>query len=50
MRITPLIDGDAGEMLRSLKMFPLLDGYRRALRCDVAAIEEVLLRIGVSKS
>lgn len=43
--ITPVSDLDAGEMLRSLKTFPLLDGYRGAPRCDVAAIEEVLLRV-----
>jgi len=32
-------------MLRSLKTFPLLDGYRGAVRCDVAAVEDVLLRV-----
>jgi acetyl coenzyme A synthetase (ADP forming)-like protein len=43
--ITPVSDLDAGEMIRSLKTFPLLDGYRGAPRCDLAAIEDVLLRI-----
>jgi acyl-CoA synthetase (NDP forming) len=33
-------------MIRSLRTFPLLDGYRGAPRCNVAAIEDVLLRIG----
>jgi acetate---CoA ligase (ADP-forming) len=33
-------------MVRSLKTFPLLDGYRGAAPCDVAAIEDVLLRVG----
>ena len=33
-------------MLRSLRTFPLLDGYRGAPRCDVAAIEDTLLRVG----
>ncbi len=47
VRLTPLTDLDAHEMLRSLKTFPLLDGYRGAPRCDVAAIEEVLLRVGL---
>ncbi|MGZ4215638.1 MAG: bifunctional acetate--CoA ligase family protein/GNAT family N-acetyltransferase [Solirubrobacteraceae bacterium] len=46
VRITPLTDLDAREMLRSLRTFPLLDGYRRAPRCDVAAIEDTLLRVG----
>ena len=32
-------------MLRSLRTFPLLDGYRGAARCDLAAIEDVLLRV-----
>ena len=45
VRITPLTDLDAGEMLRSLKTFPLLDGYRGAEPCDLAAIEDVLLRV-----
>jgi acetate---CoA ligase (ADP-forming) len=45
VRITPLTDLDAGEMLRSLRTFPLLDGYRGAPRCDLAAIEDTLLRV-----
>ncbi|MGD0197347.1 MAG: GNAT family N-acetyltransferase [Solirubrobacteraceae bacterium] len=44
-RLTPLTDLDAREMLRSLRLFPLLDGYRGAPRCDVAALEELLLRV-----
>jgi acyl-CoA synthetase (NDP forming) len=45
VRITPLTDGDAHVMLRSLRTFPLLDGYRGAPRCDLDAIESVLLRV-----
>jgi acyl-CoA synthetase (NDP forming) len=45
VRITPLTELDAREMLRSLRTFPLLDGYRGAARCDVAAIEDTLLRV-----
>lgn len=45
VRITPVTDVDAREMLRSLKTFPLLDGYRGAPRCDIGAIEDVLLRV-----
>jgi acetyl coenzyme A synthetase (ADP forming)-like protein len=45
VRITPLTDLDAREMIRSLKTFPLLDGYGGAPPCDIAAIESVLLRI-----
>ncbi len=45
VRITPLTDVDAREMIRSLRTFALLDGYRGAPRCDIPAIEDVLLRI-----
>lgn len=45
VRITPLTDLDAGEMLHSLRSFPLLDGYRGAPPCDVPALEDVLLRV-----
>ena len=45
VRITPLTDLDARGMVRSLRTFPLLDGYRGAQRCDVDAIENVLVRI-----
>ncbi|HEX2704036.1 MAG TPA: GNAT family N-acetyltransferase [Solirubrobacteraceae bacterium] len=45
VRLTPLSDLDAAEMLRSLKLFPLLDGYRGAPQCDIPALEELLLRV-----
>jgi acetyl coenzyme A synthetase (ADP forming)-like protein len=45
VRITPLTDLDAREMLRSLRSFPLLEGYRGAPACDIAAVEDVLLRL-----
>jgi acetyl coenzyme A synthetase (ADP forming)-like protein len=45
VRITPLTDLDAREMLRSLRIFPLLDGYRGAPKCDLASAEDVLLRL-----
>jgi acetyl coenzyme A synthetase (ADP forming)-like protein len=45
VRITPLTDRDAAEMIRSLQTFPLLDGYRGAPKGDVAALEELLLRV-----
>ena len=46
VRITPITDLDAQEMVRSLGTFPLLDGFRGAPKADVAALEEVILRIG----
>ena len=45
VRITPITSGDADRMVRSLKTFPRLDGYRGAPRADVPALEEVLLRV-----
>jgi acetyl coenzyme A synthetase (ADP forming)-like protein len=45
VRLTPVTDVDAREMVRSLRMYPLLDGYRGAPRADVGALEEVVLRL-----
>ena len=45
VRITPITKGDADRMVRSLKTFPQLDGYRGAPRADVAALEDVLMRV-----
>ena len=44
-RITPLTDRDATEMVREIKGYRLLEGYRGHPPADVEAIEEVLLRI-----
>ena len=44
-RITPLTDRDATEMVREIKGYRLLQGYRGQPPADVKAIEEVLLRI-----
>lgn len=46
VRLTPLTERDAHEIVRELRTFPLLDGFRGAPRCDVAALEDVLLRLG----
>ena len=45
VRITPITKSDADHMVRSLKTFPQLDGYRGAPRADIAALEDVLLRV-----
>jgi acetate---CoA ligase (ADP-forming) len=45
VRITPLTVEDARAMPRSLATFPLLDGYRGAPKLDVAALEDLLLRV-----
>ena len=46
IRLTPISDLDANEMVRSLGTFPLLDGFRGAPKVDVPALEEVILRVG----
>jgi acetyl coenzyme A synthetase (ADP forming)-like protein len=45
IRLTPLSNEDAGEMVRSLKTFPLLNGFRGGPFFDVAALEDALLRV-----
>ncbi|HET9002228.1 MAG TPA: acetate--CoA ligase family protein, partial [bacterium] len=47
VRLTPLTREDAAEMIRELKTYPLLTGFRGAPKADVAALEDVLLRIGM---
>ena len=46
VRVAPLTDLDADEMVRSLATFPLLDGFRGAEKADVAALVDVVLRLG----
>lgn len=46
VRILPLTDLDAQELVRSLRGSPLLFGYRGAPEADVAALEDLLLRVG----
>jgi acyl-CoA synthetase (NDP forming) len=46
VRITPLTDLDAAEMIRSLRTYPLLEGYRGSPKADVGALEDVILRLG----
>jgi len=45
VRLTPLAKEDAAEMIHSLKTFPLLNGFRGSAKCDVAALEDGLLRV-----
>jgi acetyl coenzyme A synthetase (ADP forming)-like protein len=44
-RITPLTDRDAAEMVREIKGYRLLEGYRGHPAADLEAIEDVLLRV-----
>jgi len=44
-RVTPLTDQDAHEMVREIRGYRLLEGYRGHAPADVKAIEEILLRV-----
>jgi len=44
-RIVPLTRRDAREMIREIKGYPLLQGYRGQESADVAFLEELLLRV-----
>jgi acyl-CoA synthetase (NDP forming) len=50
VRVAPVTDTAAREMVRSLTTFPLLDGYRGAPRADVLALVEVILRVSALAS
>jgi acyl-CoA synthetase (NDP forming) len=45
VRLSPVTDRDAYDMVRSLRTFPLLNGYRGAPALDVESLEDVLLRL-----
>lgn len=45
VRLVPLTDREARDMVRSLRTFPLLEGFRGRPRADVEALEDLLLRI-----
>jgi len=47
IRLTPLTVEDASEMVRSLKSYPLLTGFRGAPPYDAAAVENVVLRVAM---
>jgi acetyl coenzyme A synthetase (ADP forming)-like protein len=44
-RIAPLTDVDADELLREIRGFPLLQGYRGQPAADVEALRDLLLRV-----
>jgi acyl-CoA synthetase (NDP forming) len=45
VRLAPVAAAEAAEMVRGLRTFPLLDGYRGAQPADVAALENVVVRV-----
>jgi acyl-CoA synthetase (NDP forming) len=44
-RIVPLAKRDAAEMVREIKGYPLLEGYRGQEAVDVSYLEELLLKV-----
>lgn len=44
-RVAPLSDADAAELVRGIRGFRLLEGYRGHPAADLSAIEETLLRV-----
>jgi acyl-CoA synthetase (NDP forming) len=44
-RIQPLTERDAHDMVRAVRGYPLLEGYRGAAPGDVAALEQTLMRV-----
>jgi acyl-CoA synthetase (NDP forming) len=44
-RVTPLTDHDAREMVRGIRGYRLFQGYRGHPAADVAALEDLLLRV-----
>jgi acyl-CoA synthetase (NDP forming) len=44
-RIVPLVKRDAAEMIREIKGYPLLEGYRGQEPVDVANLEDMILKV-----
>lgn len=44
--LAPLSKHDALDMIKSIKMYPLLNGYRGQAKVDIDAIAEVIIRVG----
>jgi acyl-CoA synthetase (NDP forming) len=44
-RIVPLVKRDAAEMIKEIKGYPLLEGYRGQEPADISKLEEMLLKV-----
>lgn len=47
VRLTPLTSIEAAEMVRSLRTFPILEGWKGAPRLDVPALEDLVVRLAL---
>jgi len=45
LRLHPISDQDAKEMISSIKMFKLFEGFRGSPRADIEAVQDLLLRL-----
>ena len=46
VRLAPVAAPEAAQMIRGLRTFPLLDGFRGAPFADLGALEDVVVRVG----
>jgi acyl-CoA synthetase (NDP forming) len=46
VRLAPVATAEAAEMIHGLRTFPLLDGFRGAPPVDLAALEDIVVRVG----
>jgi acetyl coenzyme A synthetase (ADP forming)-like protein len=46
VRLAPVAALEAAQMIRGLRTFPLLDGFHGAPLADLAALEDVIVRVG----
>jgi acyl-CoA synthetase (NDP forming) len=46
VRLAPVTPEEAREMVRGLRNFPRLDGWRGAPKADLGSLEDLLLRVG----
>ena len=46
VRLAPLGPREAEGMLRELKIFPLLDGYRGREPADIGSVQDLVMRVG----
>jgi len=44
-RIVPVTKRDASEMIREIKGYPLLQGYRGQEAVDIASLEDIIVKV-----